>query len=139
MAQIVAILARGLLGSIGRGAKSTTTDLIDALNAAADSVMTGGFKAGRVFVSTSGSGQSASFLIPSQFTAEFSPVQLAKQFQEFIEIYNDAVTNGLITDPSKLDANVAAMLLDDRLQTVDSRRLDITGIRFPGGYTAAAA
>lgn len=133
MAQLVAILARGILDDIYRGSKTSASDLIDAIVAAKTALLTNTFKSGRVFVTTSGSGQSASFLIPSLFTAEYTPVEVAKQLQEFIEIYNDAVSNSLITDQTNNDQDYAVMLMDDRLQTVEFRRLDITGIRFPVG------
>ena len=137
MAQIRAIQARGLLGSIARGAAAGTVDLIDALVAAYESVGTASFKSGRIYVSSSGNGQSHSFLIPSQFTASFSTERIAEQYQEFIEIYNDSVAAGLITDGTDLSADLAVMLADDRLQTVESRRLDISGIRMPLGISGS--
>lgn len=138
MAQIRAILARGLLTSLARSAVANSLDLIDCIYAAQDAIQTNSFKQGRIYVSTSGSGQSHSFTIPQMYTAEFSPTKLAEQYQEFVEIYNDCASgyNGnqapTITDSSNAMADLAAMLNDDRLQTVNAQRLDITGLRFPG-------
>ena len=115
MAQIRAIQARGLLGSIARGATANAVSLYDALVAAYDSVGTASFKSGRIYVSTSGSGQSHSFLIPSQFTSAFSPEKIAEQYQEFIEIYADNVAGGLITGSTTDAENLAVMLADDRM------------------------
>lgn len=132
MAQIRAIEARGLLDEIAQGAKATTTDLIDAIRAARAAVLSPSFKQGRVYVSTSGSGQSASFLIPSALSADFTPTRVAAQLQEFVEIYNFGVDQGLITDATALDDDLRVMLADDRLQTVTSRLNDFTCVRFPG-------
>lgn len=134
MSQIRAIEARGLLDQIAQGAKTAGLDLIDAIRAAKSSVLTPGFRTGRVFVSTSGSGQSASFLIPTELTSHFEPTRIAAQYQEFIEIYLDAVTAGSITDESDVDADLAAMLHDDRLQTITHRQVDTTNIRIPGSF-----
>ena len=132
MAQIKAINARGLLDDLAQQAKAGAIDLIDVIRAAKTAVQTNSFRAGRIYVSSSGSGQSHSFQIPQTYTADFSVVQIAAQYQEFVEIYNDNVGWGLITDSTAVDADLAVMLNDDRLQTVTTRRLDITGIRFPG-------
>lgn len=137
MSQIVAIQARGLLRQIGRQATIGAMDLKEALEAAYDALVNSNFRAGRIFMSTSGNGQSASFIIPQQYTAAFAPDRLAQQFQEYIEIYDDSVANGLITDSTAIESDIAVMLADDRLQTVSARRIDITGIRFPGGAIVA--
>ena len=131
MAQIKAINARSLLDDLAQEAKAGGVDLIDVIRAAKKALQTNSFRQGRIYVSTSGSGQSHSFLMPSTYTAEFTPVMVAAQFQEFVEIYNDSAALGLITDSTAADYDCAVMLADDRLQTVDSRRLDITAIRFP--------
>ena len=131
MAQIRAIEARGILDDIAQGAKSSGVDLIDCIRAAKKSILTNSFKAGRVYVSTSGSGQSHSFLIPSALTADFTPTRMAAQMQEFVEIYNDCVAAGLITDSSDVDTDAAVMMADDRLQTITERSLDLTAIRLP--------
>jgi len=132
VAQIKAITARGLLDEIAQAANAAAIDLIDAIRAGKRSVYSPSFKQGRIYVSTGGSGQSASFLIPNELSSDFSPVQIANQFQKFIEIYNDCVTAGLITDASATDADAAVMMQDDRLQTVTSRLNDFTCVRFPG-------
>lgn len=129
MAQIRAIEARGILDDIAQGAKTSALDLIEAIRAAKAAVLTPSFKSGRVYVSTSGNGQSASFLIPSAVSADFTPTRVAAQLQEFIEIYNDCVADGLITDASDVDADLAVMLADDRLQSVTSRRADFSSLR----------
>ena len=131
MAQIKAINARSLLDDLAQEAKSASVGLIDVIRAAKKAIQTNSFRQGRIYLSTSGSGQSHSFLIPSTYTSEFTPVMVAAQFQEFVEIYNDCVAGGIITDALATDENCLTMLADDRLQTVDSRRLDITAIRFP--------
>ena len=142
MAQIKAITARGLLDEIAQGAAQTSVDLIDAIRAAKKQVYTSSFKQGRVYVATSGSGQSASFLIPSELTSDFSPVKVADQLQEFVEIYSDCVTGfggqvtPSITDATDVATDLAAMLADDRLQTVTHQRLDITSIRWPATTTS---
>ena len=128
----LAINARGLLDDLAQQAKKSDVDLIDVIRAAKSAVQSASFKSGRFYVSSSGSGQSHSFLIPSAYTAEFTTIMVAAQYQEFVEIYNDNVGWGLITDATDVDADLAVMLADDRLQTVNARRLDITGIRFPG-------
>jgi hypothetical protein len=136
VAQIKAINARGLLDDLAQEAKAGTVNLIDVIRAAKKSVQSNSFRAGRIYVSSSGSGQSHSFQIPQTYTADFSTVQIAAQYQEFVEIYNDNVGYGLITTPTDADAVLAVMLADDRLQTVTERRLDITGLRFPQGTNA---
>ena len=136
MAQIKAINARGLLDDLAEQAKATAVDLIDVIRAAKKAVQSNSFRAGRIYVSSSGSGQSHSFQIPQTYTADFSTVQIAAQYQEFVEIYNHNVGYGLIPTPTDADAVLAVMLADDRLQTVTERRLDITGLRFPQGTNA---
>ena len=136
MAQIKAINARGLLDDLAQQAKKTSVDLIDVIRAAKSAVQSNSFRNGRIYVSSSGSGQSHSFQIPQTYTADFSVVQIAAQYQEFVEIYTDNVGWGIITDPTNADTALAAMLADDRLQTVTERRLDITGLRFPQGTNA---
>jgi len=136
VAQIKAINARGLLDDLAQEAKAGTVNLIDVIRAAKKAVQTASFCSGRIYVSSSGSGQSHSFQIPQTYTADFSTVQIAAQYQEFVEIYNDNVGYGLITDATNADAVLAVMLADDRLQTVTERRLDITGLRFPQGTNA---
>jgi hypothetical protein len=135
VSQIRSIEARGLLGAIARGAKSAGADLLVALQAAYDSVATPGFRTGRVFISTSGSGQSASFLIPSELTADYSPTRVAAQYQEFIEIFNDLFSAGLITDGFDIDSCLAKMLEDARLQSVTRRRNDYSTARLAGGFS----
>jgi hypothetical protein len=132
VAQIKAINARGLLDDLAQEAKAGAVDLIEVIRAAKKNVQGPSYRQGRIYVSSTGSGQSHSFLIPQTYTADFTPVQIAAQYQEFVEIYNDNVGWGLITDATNVDADLAVMLADDRLQTVNARRLDITGIRFPG-------
>jgi hypothetical protein len=136
MAQIKAINARGLLDDLAQQAKTSAVNLIDVIRAAKSAVQSNSFRAGRIYVSSSGSGQSHSFQIPQTYTADFSVVQIAAQYQEFVEIYTDNVGWGIITDPTNADTALAAMLADDRLQTVTERRLDITGLRFPQGTNA---
>lgn len=137
MAQIRAIEARGLLDDIAQGAKSSGVTLIQAIRDTKSAVLSSSFKQGRVYISTSGNGQSASFLIPSTLTSDYTPTRVAAQLMEFVEIWNNAVTNGQITNTqdtsdATTDSNLAVMLADDRLASVTARRLDITGIRFPG-------
>jgi hypothetical protein len=136
VAQIRAEEAQSLLDEIAQGAKATTTDLIDAIRAAKSAVLTPGFRKGHVFVSTSGSGQSSSFLIPTELTAHYTQTLLSAQYWEFIKIYNEAVASGRITDATDVDSDLAAMLQDDRLQTVTRRRTDHTNIRFPSSFPA---
>lgn len=132
VAQIRAIQARGLLNYLARQAQAKSLSLIDALNSAQDEQLTPAFRSGRVFTSTSGNGQSASFQIPQLYTADYTPTKIAEQLQEFIEIYNDCLSFGLFVATDDLTTvQLPAMLADDRLQTVDCRRLDITNIRFP--------
>lgn len=133
MAQIKAINARGLLDDLAYQAKAKDIDLIDVIRAAKTAVQTNSFRSGRIYVSSSGSGQSHSFQIPQTYTADFSVVQIAAQYQEFVEIYNDNVGWNLITDATAVDNDLKVMLADDRLQTVTDRRLDITGLRYPQG------
>ena len=71
--------------------------------------------------------------MPTTYTSGFSQEKVVEQYQEFIEIFNDNVTWGLITDQSNTQACLAVMMADDRMQTVDTRRTDLTGLRFPGG------
>ncbi len=126
------------MDEIAQGAIKTGVDLIDAIRAAKSAILTPSFRTGRVFISTSGSGQSASFLMPSSLSADYTQTRVAAQMQEFIEIYNDAVAGGYITDASDVNADLAAMLVDDRLATVTRQRLDVTSIRFPGSGLIAA-
>lgn len=138
MAQIRSIEARSLLDEIAQFAIQSNIDLLTAIRANKTALNTGTFKQGRIFISTSGNGQSASFAIASQLAADFTPTRVNAQFMEFIEIWNDCVTSTTITDTvnttaAVTNANLAAMLADDRLQTITARETDYTGIRFPYG------
>ena len=140
MAQIRAIEARGLLDDIAQGAIQSGVKLIDAIRAAKSAVLTPAFKTGRVFVSTSGNGQSASFLIPSTLAADYTPTKVAAQMMEFVEIYQSCIAtkdaNGntvtpVFADTDSVATQLAGMMADDRLQGVTAQRLDITGLRWP--------
>ena len=131
MAQIRAVEARGLLDILAAEAKSKSSDLIDYIRAARNAIANNSFRQGRLYVSTSGSGQSHSFLIPSQLTCDFTPTRIFAQFQEFVEIYNDLFAAGVITDATDADTDAALMAQDDRLFTVTERSLDLTAIRLP--------
>jgi hypothetical protein len=147
VAQIRSIEARGLLDDIAQGAIQSSVKLIDAIRAAKSAVLTPAFKTGRVFVSTSGNGQSASFLIPSTLAADYTPTKVAAQMMEFVEIYSDCIAtkdaNGNTITPVFADADpvqtqLAGMLADDRLQSVRQQQGDFSSIRFPsyGGVRA---
>ena len=138
MAQIRAIEAQSLLDEIAQGAKATGSTLIEAIRAAKTALNSSSFKTGRVYVSTSGNGQSASFLIPSTLSADYTPTRVNAQMMEFVNIWNESVSGGLITNQADTDTNLAVMMADDRMQSITARQIDVSSIRFPSfGSTRA--
>ncbi len=119
---------RAILRQIAKGAKDSTTSLKDALIAVQGKATDASFLTGRLLISTSGNGQSASFQIS---TAGFTQDVFVGLTEELINILEDAVANGASEDAAQIDALFMAMCGDDRLQGVRVQHGDFTSLRFP--------
>ncbi len=134
MVFIQAIKRRGILRQIAEGAKASTATLREALLAFQSQIFSPNFQKGRLLVSTSGSGQSGSFEIGVQ-GKEFTQDNVFAAAEEFIEILDEACAAASLDPgdaaPANTDAIFAAMVADDRLQTIRQRGSDYTLLGFP--------
>lgn len=129
MVRIQSEIKRGFLRVIKNSiTASPDVPLLDALNAFQNSIADQSFKKGRVYVSTSGSGQSASFQIPSNLT-QLNPETLFALSEELISIHDTVVTGGVSS--SDTAALFAAMIADDRLAGIRQQMGDFTGLGIP--------
>lgn len=119
-------IKRAILRQIAKGAKDSGTLLKDALIATQAKATDAAFLTGRLLVSTSGSGQSASFQIS---TSGYSQDVFVGLTEEFINILDDTVAAG--TSATDVDGLFEAMCGDDRLQGVRVQHGDFTSLRFP--------
>lgn len=106
----------------------------DALLAFQATINTPSFAQGRVLSSTSGNGQSAAW-DGAALGREYTPETVFAVSEEFFEIYEAALENtaGLADDATEASSRaiLAAMLADDRMQTVNRRSADFTLLNFP--------
>jgi hypothetical protein len=118
-------LKRAVLGELAENARLNGLPLRDVLVAYRTSAMGESFKKGLILVSTSGSGQSASFKMPGagdSWTQE-SAVELA---QELIEIHDSLAAT---VDSSDLPVIQAAIA--DELRGIRTQMGDFSGLNFP--------
>ncbi len=129
MPNIQARKRRGFLRQIAEGAKTASLTLREALLASQAAVKDNTFSKGRILSSTSGSGQTASFEIGSA-GKEFTQENVFDMLEEFLEILEDGISQGTITDAADgIDATFAAMCGDDRLATIRHQHLDCSSFR----------
>ncbi len=131
MVQIQAVKRRGFLRQIAEAAKDGQIKLRDALLAAQKGHFVSTFSRGRLVVSQSGSGQSASFEIalPGK---EWTQDNLFGLVEELIELA-EAQDATLFPDdgtPEATDALFAQMIADGSMQGVRQAYGDFTALRF---------
>lgn len=126
MIRIQSEIKRAILRQIAKGAKDSAVTLKDALVATQGKATDSAFLTGRLLISTSGSGQSASFQIS---TAGFSQDVFVGLTEELINVYDDTVAAG--TSAADVDTLFDAMCADDRLQGIRQQHGDFTSLRFP--------
>ena len=127
MIRIQSEIKRALLRQIVEGAKKAATTVKDALIATQAAATDSSFKKGRILVSTSGNGQSASFQIASSGYSQEVFVGLT---EEFINVLDDSVTAGAPdTDATTANALFSAMCADDRLMGIREQHGDWTSLR----------
>lgn len=130
MIRIQSEIKRALLRQIVEGAKGGTVPIKSALISAQAAATDSSFKKGRVLISTSGNGQSASFQISS---SGFSQETFVGLTEEFINVLDDAIAAGA-TDTGEAtdsDALFTTMCQDDRLVGIRTQMGDFTSLRFP--------
>lgn len=136
MAQIRAQLKRAILSSLARQAAATTpaTDLLDALESYADSMVMG-IKDGTIVEATSQAGHHTKLRIPV-LGEHFRQEDVCELSQEFIEVYNDALVSlSAQSISSPTDAQVlTTMLNDDRMTSVTKTRKDYTLVNMPSRF-----
>ena len=139
MVRIQSEIKRGFLRQIYAACAPTATYLGDALVNFQNQIFSPNFQRGRLLLSTSGSGQSGSFVMPN-LGAQFTQDQIFAMAEEFCQIYTDVVAALKAATPGfdpKADDDTSeptvfnTMLLDDRLQGVRREQGDHTLIRFP--------
>lgn len=131
MIRIQSEIKRAVLRQVVEGAKASASTLKSALIATQAAAMDGSFKKGRILMSTSGNGQSASFQISS---GGFTQDVFVGLTEELIEVLDDAITNGYGpdgTEAAQLDPLFASMCSDDRLIGIRTQMGDWTTLRFP--------
>lgn len=129
MVRVQSEIKRGFLRQIAEGAKPSRT-LREVLLAFQAQIFSPTFKTGRIYLSTSGSGQAASFAIPS---AGFSQEQIFALSEEFLDILDFAISCGATDEAGEEATNTlfATMCDDDRLQGVREVQHDHAMLRFP--------
>lgn len=123
------------------GAIPAKAGVRDTLLAYQGNVTSESFKRGRLLISTSGNGQSASHQMSTP-GFEFGPVEVQALSEQLIRIFEDAVANDSTLsddgDQTHSRAILTAMLSDDRMQSINRRGMDSTLLGFPqtGNLTA---
>ncbi len=130
MVRIQSELKRAFLRQLAEGAKATASTLGEALLAYQSQLFSASFKSGRIYISTSGSGQSASFAAP-QAGIQVKQEDLVALSEELLSVLSDTVARGFVDDTSATDALFQAMCDDDRCRGVRTRGLDVTLIGLP--------
>ena len=122
------------LRQIAEGAVASSSKISEALLAFASAINSGSFRTGKILISTSGSGQHASFQMDVT-GREFTPDNLAAMSEEFFDILSDTLANNpsLVDDGTATSTRAifAAMRQDDRLYGVTRRGSDNTLLGFP--------
>ena len=124
MVRVQSEIKCGLLRCIKRGIPADGS-ILEGLNAFQEAIATNTFRTGRLLVSTSGSGQSASFVIPGQVT-QLSQETACALSEELFRVHDDAVTNG--ADAADKEAMFTAMADDDRLRGVRQLHGDFSNL-----------
>lgn len=130
MIRVQSEIKRAILRQVAKGAKDSAAPLADALLALQTKATDASFLTGRLLISTSGNGQSASFQIN---TAGFSQDVFVGLTEELIQVCEDAIAGGAADTGSESDTDAlfSAMCADDRLQCVRVQHGDFTALRFP--------
>lgn len=131
MIRIQSEIKRAILRQVVEGAKLSASSVKSALIATQAAATDSSFKKGRIAVSVSGNGQSASFQIGSNGYTQDVFVGLT---EELIQVCDDTVAAGYGTDdgsPSNSDTLFAAMCADDRLVGIRTQQGDFTALRYP--------
>ena len=131
MIRIQSEIKCAILRQIVEGAKSSSSSVKSALVATQSAATDASFKKGRIAVSVSGNGQSASFLIGNNGFTQDVFVGLT---EELIWVLDFVVASSLGTDdgnPANSDALFTAMCADDRLVGIRQQHGDFTALRYP--------
>jgi hypothetical protein len=122
-------IKRAILRQIVEGAKLSGSPVKSALIATQAAAADSSFKKGRLTISVSGNGQSASFQIGANGFTQDVFVGLT---EELINVLDDTVAAGYAKDDAS-DSNslFSAMCADDRLVGIRTQMGDFTGLRFP--------
>jgi len=138
VAQVRGQLKRSILNSLSRQAsyvgQPQGVSLIIILQAYQDMLVLG-IKSGRTVEATLSTGRQVKFRTPL-LGEHFRQEDVAELAQEYIEIYNDAVSAlNIAGNTSPSDPQILAqMLLDDRLQSVTVTRTDYTLVNYPNRF-----
>lgn len=134
MIYIQAIKKRGILRQLVEGAVASKSTLREALLGFQAGINGASFRQGKVIVSTSGNGQSASFAIGMQGN-EYTQDAVFGLSEELCEILDDTASNNptLCDDATEAATRAlfAAMQQDDRLQSVNRLSADFTLLNWP--------
>ena len=131
MIRIQSEIKRAILRQIVEGAKSSSVPIKTALLATQSAAVDSSFKKGRILVSTSGNGQSASFQIGS---AGYTQDVFVGFTEELLDVLKDAVSARYGTDdgaPTNSDTLFDVMCADDRLVGIRTQQGDFTSLRYP--------
>jgi hypothetical protein len=130
---IKAGIRRGFLDEIGETGLVAALTLLESLRQFKSGVFSESFKSGRVYLSTSGSGQAASFISVPGFLLG-SQGEVFNMAQEFVELYTLVCSdNPTVADDAGAGSRtlLAAMLADNSLAGVSVAANDWTMLGFP--------
>jgi hypothetical protein len=139
--QIQSVKKRAFLNQVAQGAIAQAITLTAALTAVQTQCNSASFAKGRIFVSQSGSGQSASFQI-GVAGAEWTPDNVFGLTQELIELIATVCADGSfaygLDDTTQTAALAQAMMANDSLAGIRQQCGDWTGLNIPsiGGVPA---
>lgn len=133
MVDIRSEIKRGFLRQIAQSAIANSLTLGEAILAAQGAVYTPSFQQGRLLVSTSGSGQSASFEIAVN-GKDFTQDTIFAMLEEFLDVLTATCTQyGYSDDANPVNTEIirAAMCQSDSLRGIRSQMLDVSGLNYP--------
>jgi len=130
VARIIAELKRGALRTLYRQ-RGDGVALSDALNAFQDTNWLS-VSSGRVITAHTSTGKTTQFALP-QIWQSFSQEEWFALTEELQQVYSDCKTNLINAgNPTPTDDQIfAAMMQDDRLQTITSVQKDFGTMRWP--------
>lgn len=124
-------IKRAILRQIVEGAKASASPVKAALLATQSAATDSSFKKGRITVSVSGNGQSASFQIGANGFTQDVFVGLTEELITVLEDCIPLTANGDTGKSADSDALFTAMRADDRLVGIRTQMGDFTGLRYP--------